>query len=82
MNASVKKKDGKQILESSLRSVSTMLTRKINAVKVNVYNHLCFTLFYLSNLCINELVYVAEFLRIQLKIRYITNGYKINYCRS
>lgn len=33
MNASVKKKDGKQILESSLRSVSTMLTRKINAVK-------------------------------------------------
>lgn len=35
MNASVKKKDGKQILESSLASVSTMLTRKINAVKVN-----------------------------------------------
>lgn len=34
MNASVKKKDGKQILDSSLRSVSTMLTRKINAVKV------------------------------------------------
>ncbi|XP_034830585.1 voltage-dependent calcium channel subunit alpha-2/delta-3 [Maniola hyperantus] len=33
MNASVKKKDGKQILDSSLRSVSTMLTRKINAVK-------------------------------------------------
>ncbi|XP_045495247.1 voltage-dependent calcium channel subunit alpha-2/delta-3 [Colias croceus] len=33
MNASVKKKDGKQILESSLRSVSTMLMRKINAVK-------------------------------------------------
>lgn len=35
MNASVKKKDGKQILESSLRSVSTMLIRKINAVKVS-----------------------------------------------
>ncbi|XP_037968616.2 voltage-dependent calcium channel subunit alpha-2/delta-3 isoform X1 [Plutella xylostella] len=33
MNASVKKKDGKQILESSLKSVSAMLTRKINAVK-------------------------------------------------
>lgn len=33
MNASVKQKDGKQILESSLTSVSTMLTRKINAVK-------------------------------------------------
>ncbi|CAH0592660.1 unnamed protein product [Chrysodeixis includens] len=33
MNASVKKKDGKQILDSSLRSVSSMLTRKINAVK-------------------------------------------------
>ncbi|XP_013197195.2 voltage-dependent calcium channel subunit alpha-2/delta-4 isoform X2 [Amyelois transitella] len=33
MNASVKKKDGKQILESSLRSVSTMLQRKIKAVK-------------------------------------------------
>ncbi|KAJ8736160.1 hypothetical protein PYW08_006816 [Mythimna loreyi] len=33
MNASVKRKDGNQILESSLRSVSTMLTRKINAVK-------------------------------------------------
>ncbi|PZC75536.1 hypothetical protein B5X24_HaOG205963 [Helicoverpa armigera] len=33
MNASVKRKDGKQILDSSLRSVSTMLTRKINAVK-------------------------------------------------
>lgn len=33
MNASVKRKDGKQILESSLRSVSTMLTRKINAVR-------------------------------------------------
>lgn len=36
MNASVKKKDGKQILESSLRSVSSMLTRKINAVKVKL----------------------------------------------
>lgn len=34
MNASVKRKDGKQILESSLDSVSRMLTRKINAVKV------------------------------------------------
>lgn len=34
MNASVKKKNGKQILESSLKSVSTMLTRKIKAVKV------------------------------------------------
>ncbi|KAL4716963.1 hypothetical protein ACJJTC_012774 [Scirpophaga incertulas] len=33
MNASVKKKDGNQILDSSLRSVSTMLTRKIKAVK-------------------------------------------------
>ncbi|XP_026738647.1 voltage-dependent calcium channel subunit alpha-2/delta-4 isoform X1 [Trichoplusia ni] len=33
MNASVRKKDGKQILDSSLRSVSSMLTRKINAVK-------------------------------------------------
>ncbi|KAH9641729.1 hypothetical protein HF086_003855 [Spodoptera exigua] len=33
MNASVKSKKGKQILESSLRSVSNMLTRKINAVK-------------------------------------------------
>ncbi|XP_028158814.1 voltage-dependent calcium channel subunit alpha-2/delta-4 isoform X1 [Ostrinia nubilalis] len=33
MNASVKKKNGKLILESSLRSVSTMLTRKIKAVK-------------------------------------------------
>ncbi|XP_075975243.1 ca[2+] channel Muscle-specific alpha2/delta subunit isoform X2 [Anticarsia gemmatalis] len=33
MNASVKKKLGDQILESSLRSVSKMLTRKINAVK-------------------------------------------------
>lgn len=33
MNASVKQKDGKQILNSALQSVSTMLTRKINAVK-------------------------------------------------
>ncbi|XP_026759265.2 voltage-dependent calcium channel subunit alpha-2/delta-4 [Galleria mellonella] len=33
MNASVKKKDGKHILDSSLSSVSTMLTRKIKAVK-------------------------------------------------
>ncbi|XP_063616457.1 voltage-dependent calcium channel subunit alpha-2/delta-4-like isoform X1 [Cydia splendana] len=33
MNASVKQKDGGQILRSSLTSVGTMLTKKINAVK-------------------------------------------------
>ncbi|XP_049879947.1 voltage-dependent calcium channel subunit alpha-2/delta-4 isoform X2 [Pectinophora gossypiella] len=33
MNASVKQKNGKVILDSSLTSVSAMLTRKINAVK-------------------------------------------------
>lgn len=35
MNARVKKKNGVFILDSSLRSVSTMLNRKINAVKVS-----------------------------------------------
>lgn len=34
MNASVKRKDGRQILDSTLDSVATMLTKKINAVKV------------------------------------------------
>ncbi|KAI8438776.1 hypothetical protein MSG28_011164 [Choristoneura fumiferana] len=33
MNASVKRKNGRQILDSSLESVATMLTKKINAVK-------------------------------------------------
>lgn len=41
MNAKVKKKDGVSILDSSLRSVSTMLNRKINAVKVSWPNTVC-----------------------------------------